>query len=675
MTKKYKKHAVKRENLTNGAFYGIINISLKVKEEKPMKNTKKLLSLLLVMVMIFASNAYALSTSGQFTVEFTADTSIDLSDLKVELYRKTNVVQYTENLQTYDKEFVTSYTSDENGIITFLKPYYDFVLVIDLASLPTGTGVKKSTLLVADNEYYKEIEVETVETVTPSYNGDLNFTFQNKNGENLLVNYEVSGYDVQKTETEKVAVASKIDMNAEAEITVVSKHTGCVSANGKMFSFDFNDTYTYSPTAHTGIDGVSCLTCSGEEASLYAYVPNPSDLTYVQTTIACTSGNCNEMELHNLRVYYDSDDCSLSNANLVLNTLYGVFDFFCNQWKFRCPNSINSNADITNANDSFCLVILLSEHGTFTINNGNNGACVIYLHPSAITADKVGANVAHEFMHCIQGRYNWNDLEGGLKESFANYSGMLYSEYTGDFFENIGDMETGVENYFLNTKISLLLKDLNGDLVTDLRCYSILFPLLLHQYYGGTETIRELFEELYSIRQYHSMTGGTESSADLFEAIDKIVADIYFDGTYQSARDVFENFGLYNYNYSNRYTWFQNSSWTTNASVNEDVLSRSSLSYTKLGQIGYGYYKLSSSPTTVQITLDLYKIYGDYDNCTCYIAEVNNIGSMSNLTKIRMTSDLLNLNYTFSSAANNLCIFVDNLSTVSGDLSVSLTVN
>ena len=50
-----------------------------------MKNTKRLLSLLLVMVMIFASNAYALSTSGQFTVEFTADTSIDLSDLKVEL--------------------------------------------------------------------------------------------------------------------------------------------------------------------------------------------------------------------------------------------------------------------------------------------------------------------------------------------------------------------------------------------------------------------------------------------------------------------------------------------------------------------------------------------------------------------------------------------------------------
>ena len=85
MTKKYKKRAAKRENLTNRDFCGIIGTSLKIKEEKPMKNTKRLLSLLLVMVMIFASNAYALSTSGQFTVEFTADTSIDLSDLKVEL--------------------------------------------------------------------------------------------------------------------------------------------------------------------------------------------------------------------------------------------------------------------------------------------------------------------------------------------------------------------------------------------------------------------------------------------------------------------------------------------------------------------------------------------------------------------------------------------------------------
>ena len=634
-----------------------------------MKNTKKLLSLLLVMVMLFASNAYALSINGQFTVEFTADTSIDLSDLKVELYRKTNVVQYTENLQTYDKEFVTSYTSDENGIITFAKPSYDFVLVIDLASLPTGTGVKKSTLLVADNEYYKEVEVESVETVTPSYNGDLNFTFQNKNGENLLVNYEVSGYDVQTTETESVATASKIDMDAESEITVVSNHTGSVSANGKMFSFDFNDTYTYSPTVHTGIDGVSCLTCAEGEASLYAYVPNPSDLTYIQTTIACTSGNCNELGYHNLRVYYDPGDCSLSNANLVLNTLYDVFDFFCNQWKFRCPNSIDSNADITNANDSFCIVLSSDLDLSFTEYSGTNGVGTIYLKTNVFANNRVPATIAHEFMHCIQKRYDFGEEEYIFSESLAGYAAMLYSESINKLSENISDMSTGISGYFSNTKISLLTKGSNY------KEYCILLPLLLHQYYGGTNNIVNILEELYSIKTHSYITGGTSSSNDIFEAIDIVVSDIYFDGTYQSVRDVFENFGLYNYNYSDMYTWFQNQSWTSNVSVYEDVLSRSSLSYTKLGQIGYGYYKLSSSPATVQITLDLYKVYGDYDNCTCYIAEVSSAGSISNLTKIRMTSDLLNLNYTFSSTANNLCIFVDNLSNVSGDLSVRLTVN
>lgn len=669
MTKKYKKHAVKRENLTNGAFYGIINISLKVKEEKPMKNTKKLLSLLLVMVMIFASNAYALSTSGQFTVEFTADTSIDLSDLKVELYRKTNVVQYTENLQTYDKEFVTSYTSDENGIITFLKPSYDFVLVIDLASLPTGTGVKKSTLLVADNEYYKEIEVETVETVTPSYNGDLNFTFQNKNGENLLVNYEVSGYDVQKTETEKVAVASKIDMNAEAEITVVSKHTGCVSANGKMFSFDFNDTYTYSPTAHTGIDGVSCLTCAGlDSASMFSAQTSGTydHFVYLSALVPCDSPYCLENNVHNFRVYYDSANFTQANAQLALNTLVDVFNFFCGTHDFRCPKSVACTNYITNTNNSFCLTIS-SENGTRSRYEGAEGDKhpIIYMDPSWFPNGHYKAAIAHEFMHCIGARYDiiWDEADNMIRESYSSYAAMLYCQYVGEFNDNIGDMRTGIEAYFNDTCLGLNAYVPSG--ASQARHASILLPLMLHQYYGGVSTVRGVWEEVLELR---SGSAGTRTVSDVYVAIANVIGSV-------PLRTFFENFGIYNYNYSDRYAWLQNQPWTTEVSVAEAILSRSTSTYKKIGEIGYGYYKLLNSPSTVQVTMNLNNIYGDYGSCTCYIAEVTNAGTISNLTRIGITSSSVNFNYAFSSTANNLCIFFDNLSTVSGDVSVRLTVN
>ena len=306
---------------------------------------------------------------------------------------------------------------------------------------------------------------------------------------------------------------------------------------------------------------------------------------------------------------------------------------------------------------------------------GDNASPVLYVGADCFAADRIEGTIAHEFMHCIQARYDviFAEPDDIIREPWANYAGILYCESVGKLGANISDMQTGIAAYFYDTQTSLLKYVASEPQKYKYAC--ILLPLLLHQYYGGVTTNRDVLEELFSIRTYISITGGTPSVDDIFEAIDMVVSDIYFDGTYQSVRDVFENFGLYNYNYSNRYTWFQNQSWTSNVSVNEDILSRSSLSYDKLERIGYGYYRLSSSPSTVQITLDLYKIYGDYDNCTCYIAEVNSAGSITNLTKIRMTSDLLNLNYTFSSTANNLCIFVDNLSTVSGDLSVSLTVN
>ena len=633
-----------------------------------MKNTKRLLSLLLVMVMLFASNAYALSINGQFTVEFTSDTSIDFSDLKVELYRKTNVVQYTENLQTYDKEFVSAYTSDENGIITFAKPSYDFILVVDLASLPSGMGVKKSTLLVEDNEFYKEIKVETVETVIPTYNGDLNFTFQNKDGENLLVNYEVSEYDIQTTALENVAVASQIDMNTEAEITVISNYAGYVSANGKMFSFDFNDTYIYSPTVYTGIDGVSCLTCAGVQNSgiSLAAVGEYDYFHYKEAMFYCYNDYCSENNIHRFRVYYEPYEIPESYATLALNTLIDVFDFFCEDNGFRCPNSVSSTNYITNTNNSFCLTISL-EDGIFSRYEGaeEDKHPIIYMDPSWFLNGRYKAAIAHEFMHCVGARYDiiWDEADNMIRESYSGYAAMLYCQYVGEFNDNIGDMRTGIEAYFNDTCLGLNAYVPSG--ASQARHASILLPLMLHQYYGGVSTVRGVWEEVLELR---SGSAGTRTVSDVYVAISNVIGSV-------PLRTFFENFGIYNYNYSDRYAWLQNQPWTTEVSVAEAILSRSTSTYKKIGEIGYGYYKLLNSPSTVQVTMNLNNIYGDYGSCTCYIAEVNSAGTISNLTRIGITSSSVNFNYTFSSTANNLCIFFDNLSTVSGDVSVNLTVN
>ena len=640
-----------------------------------MKNTKRLLSLLLVMVMIFASNAYALSINGQFTVEFTADTSIDLSDLKVELYRKTNVVQYTENLQTYDKEFVTSYISDENGIITFLKPSYDFVLVIDLASLPTGTGVKKSTLLVADNEYYKEIEVETVETVTPSYNGDLNFTFQNKNGENLLVNYEVSGYDVQKTETERAALASAINMNAEAEITVVSKHKGSVSANGKMFSFDFDDTYTYSPTAHMGIDSVSCLTCARGDVALTS-VSNPDALVYVQSIIACTSGNCCENGFHTLRVYYDPSGCSATNANIALNTLYDVFDFFCNQWKFRCPKSHTSTNYIADSGDSFCLIISASYNsggGSPWEGEGENASPVLYVGEDRFAANRIEGTIAHEFMHCIQARYDviFDAADDMIREPWANYAGMLYCESVGKLGANISDMQTGIAAYFYNTRLSLI-KSVPQNSVNYSRNVAILLPILLHQYYGGVTTVKNVLENLLEIRDSEY---SQRNVTDVYAALDETVSGIYVNGTSQTFRTLFENFGLYNYDYIDRYAWFQNQSWDSTIAVSETVLNLGMYNSAEVDMLGYDYYKIPSTNQMATLAINFpASITISSSTPVCYILECTSSGNILNTSRLSINY-ATNVTYNFaSSSANYLILIVENVS-VTEDLFVNCIVS
>lgn len=671
---------------------------------------KKLVSVLFVClfaVSVFLGSLSAAQTTDQaFFLQFASSEDVPLAGIRADVYRKVNVVYHTDKLSTWEREFVCSATSDQKGSLSFEKPDGPFVVVLDLSTLPEGTGVRKSMLLYTPDCASDTVEIHSVASVEPCFvYGRLNFDFKSAENENLLVDFEVTSHHVMEVGN---AAAEKSALSIEeASISCTIRHEGEVSVNGTPFSYCLEKEYT-------GLDKLQYVSLLSEEAVISAeeqaemlcdilqrngtksisqdliakldaiknstvnpelrqklntvlakaagdsIIDDPDTLQYVERTYICDGQNCSEGGVHHLRVYYCTSTCSLSNASLVADELLDVFEYFIGDLQFRCPPSSDNLTFIPDIGNSFCVILSSSISLGVTYSAGGQHSYMV-VNPATISTLRYQTILAHEFQHSIQYQYHLTagSKETWWKEACANWAAMLYAdEILGDLSTRYYEFKDGIRAYLNSTEQSLMYNDGN----ISVREYSALLPILLYQAGGGPSAIRRTYEQVRVLRN----TSASFSNAQIFSAIGTIMGPRY------TLRDVLEMFGNYNYIYFSYYTWLRGASWP-DVRITEEPVVAGSARTSEVENVGYQYYKLSSSPGTVNITIEA--SCEDPTQITCWIIEGFDGNKVANSTKVRLTGGTLDMNYTFVSAlGEDLVLILENVS-IENDSEITVLVN
>ncbi|MCL2707384.1 MAG: hypothetical protein FWE97_04400, partial [Dehalococcoidia bacterium] len=120
---------------------------------------RSFLPVLLAMVFVLANfSPLAANSFGNFTVDLKSDANstvllnADLSDVKVDVYESAlDRYDPSADAYVYAHEYSHSVYTNSKGSVTFAKPSARFLVKIDVATLPNGLGIEKTTV------FYNEV--------------------------------------------------------------------------------------------------------------------------------------------------------------------------------------------------------------------------------------------------------------------------------------------------------------------------------------------------------------------------------------------------------------------------------------------------------------------------------------------------------------------------------------
>ncbi|MBQ8497502.1 MAG: hypothetical protein IJ489_08630 [Clostridia bacterium] len=668
---------------------------------------KKLLSVFLSIVFILSCLTNIFTASASFSENFcltlTSDEDVDLSNIEISIYKQTNIVNHTQNLTTFDKEYFSSAVSNANGEISFEKPQAPFVIEFNMETLPSGTGIKKQTLTYAESINSDNITIYTISNVEAVFvYNELNFHFKNSDNENVLAIYEIVSHDIDER-----LMTTTMGSNT---ISCALQHYGQVDVNGTSFAYTISQEYLdMTEIEHTELlynHGLIteeqrlaniCAVLQKENGNQYittglleilksykentsssalqkmasdtlyeieeSNIDDPSTLTYVSRTFYCDHTNCLENGVHKIRVYYSTSTCYSSTARTIGNKALEVLEYFVNQLGFKCPIPLDSTPGITDSDNSFVILVTQSIGLGRTIYDTNSdGSIGAYICINGNASTKYDTILAHEFQHAIQYQYELYGRTDDLwwKESCANLASMTYSKNVlNDLSNRYGEYKGGVQDYLANPQYSLTLDDAE----ISVREYSVLFPLKLSQAYNGIDTIKEIYEEIYAIRSISTL----KNDEQIFDAIDNV---LIAEGN--NLRYELESFGKFNYNYASSYNWLNAANWSDVQISNTQLTQSVSYSPT-IENVGYGYYELSAAPQTINISLEA--VCNNPTETTCWVIEGFNNRNIAKATKIRFTDYHLNMTYSFSNAlTEDIYLIIENTS-ITDNLRIYITIN
>lgn len=199
---------------------------------------RRVFTCFLVLIILSTSilNISAINIQANFGV-FSGTVSADiveqstsLENIKIDIYSSTLDQQDPSlGLKGYAHEYVFSIYTNEDGSFSFTKPSFEFLVIIDIDSLPDGYGIEKGTYFYKRGESTDTFLLRPISDVSvkynPVYDNYIEVTAVTSDGTTILVPYSIN------TSDDRLSLKS-----LSSEVYTL---TGTVSSSVKNIDFSF----------------------------------------------------------------------------------------------------------------------------------------------------------------------------------------------------------------------------------------------------------------------------------------------------------------------------------------------------------------------------------------------------------------------------------------------------
>ena len=458
----------------------------------------------------------------------------DLSGIKIDIY-SSEISDYNKktDMTTFEHSYAFSVYSDNDGRVSFIKPSSEFLIMIDVSSLPDNTGVETQTVFYRNSTVQDIIEIAEIDHVEIERNelaeNGILVTLYSKAGKRINGFYSIyenyTDYDVKS-----------IIMNSRKKIG------GIVSVGERSIPYEYDIVYSNKQRLELIKEAVDENIITKEEAlqlyfdifyehgissELYDYVTllkndlsfyntlSEEQINYFNQILSVPSYN-KSYSLGRFEIRYES--YSSTTPNFILSTMSALQNIdasLCGGLSLAQPRSNSSGPA------KFYLYVTSA-----TSSDGSKGECfsttesgirisyiVIYeiTDLNATPLKYQNSTVAHEYMHAIVHIYGNNPtLPGWFKEAWSEWArfkvyGINY-ETCDQYFTN---------SYLSHTYISLF---------TNHNIYNYgkyLYPLYLKQIYGsnGDAVVANIIKQLIYTTNVLTAIDNALYGTDTFDSV------------------------------------------------------------------------------------------------------------------------------------------------------------
>ena len=495
---------------------------------------KRILSVILTLVLLscpLTVNGATIDAIGtnQFTLTIVNDdtTNIDMSGIEIDVYSSVlSSYDPTSEVSEYTHTYAFSVNTDSRGKVNFARPSDNFLILIDLETLPKNTGIDVQTKFYRNNIHNDILHVTEIDDVVVELNE------MAENG--------VSVVALDKQD-EVINAHYTIEETAEKLSTASLLHSSTQIMSGKVYIGDFVESYSYeveysdeqkmlmveTAAEKNSITKTEALNFyidyfeeHGRSPELYEKVSSlASDSAWFETLSSTQQSNVNvilsapsynkEYKVGNFIIRYNSSSSTVPTyIQSVMTAIQAADTSLVTGLSLSRPKS----NWLGTAKYHIYVTSEASDSPAYTQPEINLGIRTSYIVIPNITdlsgtlSAQMQGTVAHEYMHAITHDYRRSsELPSWFKEAWADWAAVRVF--------GIGARDAGrVNNYLNNT-----YKSLTSDEIT---YGKFLYPLYIKQIHGGDTTVANVVKNL-------------SSTADVKTAITNALPDGYtFDSIF-----------------------------------------------------------------------------------------------------------------------------------------------
>lgn len=488
----------------------------------------------------------------------TGSDRIDIGNIKIDIYKSTLVLK-EDDYSEYENSYAFSVYTSDDGEFSFNRPSENFLIEIDLSTLPNNTGVTVETEFINEGvdtfstycDYINSAEI----VVNDLINSEIEVYSYNSDNEQIFSNYTVN-------KNHSIKNASKYTINTVESLSSVN-----VNLTANINGFVKNVNYFYELPKSTvlkiyELEKIGIIS-EEQEVSIYAeYIKKSGELDEntsefisqnVKETTVKASARTNEIltALNNTRsvdipnyndmktyagayfnLYYENGDYTTSTLQEINATLNSARAFFVSSCEFPAP--------IKRSTDTKYSVYLIKSTGstststTHQVSGGLGQSYIVATIPSNYTMNNEGfsSTLAHELFHAISYNYfpDENDRPARwFREATATWAEMMYKN------KSVTNVSNKVNDFMATTEMSFHTALDDGHAYEE-RIYgaAVLFLTISEKF--EISAVKDIFEELSELptqngNEYTAIDNTLKKSSYSY-SLNKIFVDCLANSVY-----------------------------------------------------------------------------------------------------------------------------------------------